>query len=199
MSYKRRIGKIKVDFFNMRIEFSPNIEIISKKSQSITGGDEIEEVIISFEVMNNISEKTEPKYKTYVLSADEIEDDEPFDPNNPWYKLEGIELEIVKQDAIPDEPSSVSTHPVAPTPSTTISQSTPSVPETKEASTLSPEKQEKISQIEKQIASLNNMISNLDKNFSSGGISQEEYLKKKNFLAEKLGTLMGQLEALKEE
>ena len=41
------------------------------------------------------------------------------------------------------------------------------------------------------------MVQNLDTGFSSGSIDQETYLKKKNFLAEKMGTLMGQLEQLK--
>jgi len=173
----------------MRIEFSPNIEVLSKKSGNISGGSEIEEVILSFEIMNNISPQTKPEYKAYSLSTDELEDDEPFDLKNPWYSLEGAELEIIKQDAIPDSGSAPVPTPAPATPVATA----PSPAATPQ---ISDENKEKIQQIQKQIASLNSMIQNLDSSFSSGGISQEEYLKKKNFLGEKLGALMGQLDSL---
>lgn len=192
MSYKRRIGKIKVDFFNMRVEFSPNIEVLSKKSGSITGGSEIEEVTFSFEIMNNITPQTKPEYKAYSLSSNDLEDDEPFDLKNPWYALEGVELEIVKQAALPDSESAPAT---APAPSYTPTPAPAPAPVT--APKPSSETLGKIAQIEKQIASLNDMIQNLDSSFSAGSVSQEEYIKKKNFLGEKMGALIGQLEALK--
>ena len=193
MSFKRRIGKIKVDFFNMRVEFSPNIEIVSKKSQSITGGDEPEEVVISFEVMNNISPSTKPEYKAYVLSEDELQDDEPFDLDDPWYKLEGMELEIVKQEALPDSggASGTPSQPAAP------ASTAPAPPSPTTTPAASSKDSAKVAQLEKQLDSLKNMITSLDQNFQDGKISQEEYLKKKNFLAEKMGTLMGQIDALK--
>ncbi len=181
MTSKRRIGKIKVDFFNMRVEFSPNIEILSKKSENISGGSDIEEVTLSFEIMDNISQSTKPEYKAYVLSSDQIEDDEPFDLKEPWYKLEGMELEIIKQDTLPDS-GGASSAPAAPAPTYTPSP-TPAP---------SPANAQKIQEIEKQIASIQNMITSLDANFGAGSITQDEFLRKKNFLAEKLGALMGQ-------
>ncbi len=192
MSYKRRIGKIKVDFFNMRVEFSPNIEIISKKAENISGGSDKEEVTISFELMGNLGPNTKPEYKTYILSHDDIADDEPFDLKNPWYKLQGTELEIIKQDALPDG-QAVSTPAAKPI------ANVAAVMKPKAAPVLgkSPEVMKKIEDLEKQIASLQNMINNLDSGYTAGTIAQDEYLRKKNFLGEKLGTLMGQLDQLK--
>jgi hypothetical protein len=192
MAYKRRIGKIKVDFFNMRVEFSPNIEIISKKAENISGGSDKEEVTISFEIMGNITPNTKPEYKTYILSQDDIADDEPFDLKNPWYKLEGLEQQIAKQDALPDG-EAVST----PAPKPVSDVAAVMKPKPTPITTKSPEDMRKIQDLEKQISSLQNMISNLDSGFTSGNITQEEYLRKKNFLGEKLGTLMGQIDQLK--
>jgi len=181
---KRKIAAIKVDWFNMRLEMSPNIDVVSKKSQSITGGDDIEETIIKFEV---ISDKMDvPKYKTYILESDSIEDDEPFDEDNPWY------LDTSGEQAVTATKKKPKTTPApAPTPAPAATPAPISAP------VVTPENQEKIKQLEDQIASINNMITNLDNNFQSGGITQEEYLKKKNFLAEKMGALMGQVETIK--
>jgi hypothetical protein len=192
MAYKRRIGKIKVDFFNMRVEFSPNIEILSKKSANISGGSDIEEVTLSFEMMNNITPNTKPEYKTYVLSTDEIEDDEPFDLKEPWYRLEGTELQIVKQDTLPDSGGA----PMATSAPSSAPALTPA-PTPAPAPIKSPGDTKKIQDLEQQIASIQNMVNNLDNSFSSGSLAQDEYLKKKNFLAEKLGTLMGQLDQIR--
>ena len=192
MSYKRRIGKIKVDFFNMRVEFSPNIDIISKNAQNISGGSDMEEVTLSFEIMGNIGPNTKPEYKTYILSHDDIADDEPFDLTNPWYQLEGTEKQIVQQDALPDGEATItpSAKPVANVSSVMKAKPAPITGKT-------PEEMQKIQDLEKQIASLQNMISNLDSSYTSGSVAQDEYLRKKNFLGEKLGTLMGQLDQLK--
>ena len=171
---KKKIGAIKIDFFNMRAEFSPNIKITSKKSQSITGGDDVEEVILKFEIESN--DMDTPEYKAYSLSSDSVEDDEPFDLDNPWYKEKGEAISKEKPTKSPE-------------------------PEPKEEPSETPvskETQEKITQLETQVESLNKMIQRLDKNFQEGGISQEEYAKKKNYLGQKLGTLMGQLEGLKQ-
>ena len=192
MSYKRRIGKIKVDFFNMRVEFSPNIEIISKKAENISGGSDMEEVTISFEIMGNIGPNTKPEYKTYILSHDDIADDEPFDLKNPWYNLQGTELQIVQQDALPDGEA---TFTPAPKPVADVSSVIKAKPEP--ITVKSPEDMRKIQDLEKQIASIQKMINNLDSGYTSGTVAQEEYLRKKNFLGEKLGTLMGQLDQLK--
>jgi len=177
----------------MRVEFSPNIEILSKKSENISGGSDVEEVTISFELMGNITPETKPEYKTYILSHDDIADDEPFDLKNPWYKLEGSELEIVKQDALADGqaiPSAPTTTPLA-DPMSVMKKVAAS------STGRSPEVIKKIQDLEQQIASIQKMIENLDSGYTSGTINQEEYLRKKNFLGEKLGTLIGQLDQIK--
>ncbi len=55
----------------------------------------------------------------------------------------------------------------------------------------------KIKQIQHQIASINSMIRNIDTQFQSGSISQQEYMQKKSFLSEKLGGLQAELEQLR--
>lgn len=55
----------------------------------------------------------------------------------------------------------------------------------------------KIKQVQHQIASVNSMIKNIDTQFQSGGITQEEYMQKKSFLAEKLGGLQAELDQLR--
>jgi len=185
---KKRIGKLKVDFFNMRIEFSPNINILSKKSQSITGGDDIEEVIIEFEVFSDKIQPGEPVYQTYVLESDAIEQDEPFDLDDPWYKAEGGGAPTVtkKKESAP-----------APTPAPAPAPELVSTPAPETTKVESPENLKQILALEQQLASIQKMVQNLDATFSSGGIEQDAFLKKKNFLAEKMGTLMGQLEQLR--
>ena len=171
---KQKIGKIKVDFLNSRIEFSPNINILSKTSQSITGSGDIEEVIIGIEIP---TEKMDPpKYKSYELGSDSIVDDEPFDLDDPWYK----------QESAPVTGTQISSRP-APPPTAT----TPSIPGPSAAAS------QEIQQLEAQIESINKMIESLDQNFGAGGISQEEFLKKKNFLGEKMGALMGKLDSIR--
>ncbi|MHA1291479.1 MAG: hypothetical protein ACTSQJ_02295 [Promethearchaeota archaeon] len=181
---KKRIGAIKVDWFNLRVEFSPNIEVISKKSQSITGGDDIEETILKFEIASDNMDK--PHYKTYILEKDNIEDDEPLDLDNPWYK----DTSGMSSAKISSSKTSAPTIASASSPQTIK----PSISDKKAPD---PAKAQKVKQLEQQIASINKMIQNIDNSFQGGTLTQEEYLKKKNFLGEKLGTLMGQLEQLK--
>lgn len=169
---EKRIGAIKIDWFNMRVEFSPNINIQSKKSQSITGGEDIEETVINFTIPDdNIST---PKYKTYVLSSDSIEDDEPFELDNPWYK----DLGSIASSA-------------SPTPSKSVPSPSPAI------QAPSPKNQEAIQKIEAQINAIQQSVQELDKQFNDGKLDQDSFVKKKDYLAQKMGTLMGKLETLK--
>ncbi len=61
-----------------------------------------------------------------------------------------------------------------------------------------PEVRQKIQQVEARIASLKTTAQNLDENFYVGDINQEEYFKMKSSLAEKIGTLMNEIDRLKE-
>jgi len=185
---KKRIGKLKIDWFNMRLEFSPNITVISKKSQSITGGDDIEEVILEFEIFSDKIQPGDPVYQTYVLGTDAIEQDEPFDLDEPWYKVISGDAPVVKKKEAPKP---------TPAPEPTTAPAPAPAPAPEPAKTESPEDLKQILALEQQIGSIQKMVQNLDANFSSGSIDQEAYLKKKNFLAEKMGTLMGQLDQIR--
>jgi hypothetical protein len=50
--------------------------------------------------------------------------------------------------------------------------------------------------LKRDFDSIKNLINNLDQQFAKGAIPQDAYLQKKNFLAEKMGQIMGQLDAL---
>ncbi len=213
---KKKIGAIKVDWLNQRIEFSPNTDIVFKKSQSITGGSGIEETIITFEV---ISEKIEQsKYKTYIMESDNFIDDEPIDENDAWYtviseektlqpsKKASVEKPAAKKAPEPPKKQVPAPEPVkkpspipTPAPASTIAPAPKFTPTSQpSAKQLSPETQKQIGQLESQITQITGMIQKLDEGFSKGTINQEEFLKKKSFLGEKLGTLMGQRDSLKD-
>lgn len=187
---KKRIGKLKIDWFNMRLEFSPNINVLSKKSQSITGGDDIEEVVLEFEIFSDKIQPGDPVYQSYVLGTDAIEQDEPFDLDEPWYKVIAGEAPIISKKG---EPAPTPTPAPAPASEPAPAPEPTPVP----AQTESSENLQQILALEQQLASIQKMVQNLDANFSSRSIEQDAYLKKKNFLAEKMGTIMGQLENLK--
>jgi hypothetical protein len=118
------------------------------------------------------------EYQAYSLFKNEIEDDEPFDLDNPWYKDDSITIPATSDTPAPKkEESAPAKEPTAP-----------------ESQTPSPELQK----LQAQLTKIKNMVSNLDQQFQNGEIEQEAYLKKKDFLAQKMGTLMGQIEQLKE-
>ncbi|MHA1371934.1 MAG: hypothetical protein ACTSRA_19725 [Promethearchaeota archaeon] len=73
------------------------------------------------------------------------------------------------------------------------------IPELLVVEGLSPEIQKKIQQLEEEITSLNVIIQKLDIKFNAGTITQEEYMKDKLSLSEKLGSLMGQREMLQQQ
>ena len=171
----KKIGAIKIDFLNSRVEMSPNMKILKKEAQSITDSGENEEVVLFFEInTNDISQK---EYQAYSLFKDEVEDDEPFDLDNPWYKDESVPIPASKGAGIKK---------TEPTPA-------------KETSAPKSEKTTPgLQKLQAKLTPLKNMIAKLDQQFKEGKIEQEAFLKKKDFLAQKMGTLMGQIEQLKE-
>lgn len=187
---KKKIGAIKVDWFNMRVEFSPNIEIVSKKGQSITGGNEIEETIFKIDITSEKIQPDKPEYKSYILESNSIEDDEPFDLDNPWYAESGEEMPLTSKKAPAPTPALAPTPAPAqkPAPAPTPAPTAPELPA---------EVQKQVIKLEAQLNSINGMVQKLDQSFSDGEVTQEEFLKKKNYLAEKMGALMGQIEQLK--
>lgn len=188
----KKIGAIRVDWFNMRVEFSPNINILSKKSQSMTGGDDIEETILNFEIFSDQIQPGKPEYKAYVLETDSIQDDEPFDLDDPWYKQEGAAEQASPAKPAPKQIATPTPTPPAPAESTTA----PTPVETPEDN-LSPEAKKQLIKLEAQLDSIKKMVAKIDIDFKEGTMAQEAYLKKKNYLAEKMGALMGQIEQIK--
>jgi hypothetical protein len=171
----KKIGAIKIDFLNSRVEMSPNMKILKKEAQSITDSGENEEVVLFFEI--NTNDMSQKEYQAYSLFKDEVEDDEPFDLNKPWYKDESVPIPASTGAGIKK---------AEPTP----------------AKEMSSPKSEKTSpglqKLQAKLTQLKNMIAKLDQQFKEGKIEQDAFLKKKNFLAQKMGTLMGQIEQLKE-
>ena len=80
---EKKTGAIKIDWFNLKAHFSPNVNLISKKIQSSVDAEDIKESIIWFEILSDKIEKSE--CKTYSLENDEIIDTEPNNRSNPWY------------------------------------------------------------------------------------------------------------------
>lgn len=171
------MGAIKIDFLNSRVEMSPNVKILKKEAQSITDSGENEEVVFFFEIdTNDMSQK---EYQAYSLFKDEVEDDEPFDLDNPWYKDESV--------------------PIPASPAAEERKTEPAPAPAKETSTSKSEKTSPgLQKLQAKLTQLKNMITKLDQQFKEGKIEQEAFIKKKDFLAQKMGTLMGQIEQLKE-
>jgi hypothetical protein len=80
---EKKTGAIKIDWFNFKIQFSPNIDLIFKKTQSRDEAESIKESTIWFEILSDKIEKSE--CKTYNLENDEINETELSDKSNPWY------------------------------------------------------------------------------------------------------------------
>ncbi len=79
----KKTGALKIDWFNLKVQFSPNVNLISKKNQSSAGAEDIKESVIWFEILSNKIEKSE--CDTYSLENDEIINTEPNNKSNPWY------------------------------------------------------------------------------------------------------------------
>ncbi|TFG01940.1 MAG: hypothetical protein EU540_02555 [Promethearchaeota archaeon] len=80
---EKKTGALKIDWFNLKVQFSPNVNLISKKNQSSAGAEDIKESVIWFEILSNKIEKSE--CETYSLENDEIINTEPNNKSNPWY------------------------------------------------------------------------------------------------------------------
>lgn len=79
----KKTGAIKIDWFKLKAQFSPNINLISKKTHSSDDPKSIKESIIWFEISSDKIEKS--VCKTYILENNEIIETKPDDINNPWY------------------------------------------------------------------------------------------------------------------
>ncbi|MFX1383707.1 MAG: hypothetical protein ACFFBP_14810 [Promethearchaeota archaeon] len=80
---EKKTGAIKIDWFKLKAQFSPNINLILKKNQSSDDAKSIKESIIWFEISSDKIEKS--VCKTYDLENNEIIETKPDDISNPWY------------------------------------------------------------------------------------------------------------------
>ena len=62
---------------------------------------------------------------------------------------------------------------------------------------MDPERMARIKQVQQQATSIKEMIKNLDTQYQSGNINQQEYTQKRGFLTDKLKTLHTEFEQLK--
>jgi len=162
---------IKIDWMNFRVEFSPNINIIDVKSDK-------DKSTIHLETKDIYSDK---EYTVYILSEDKLEKEEPFDEEDRFWK--GF-IEQSGQNQI--KTSTDQTSPIISPPSTSLNR---------EKGIEDPKLIER-RKIESQMETIQKMISKIDSDFQKGLINQVEYIKRKEFLAEKMGILMGKLEQL---
>jgi hypothetical protein len=179
---------IKIDWFNLRVEFSPNLKVLKHNSQSITGSGEVEETIIQVE--DNLNNYNPKEYRTYVFADDRIIADEPWEPDSPWYQglISGVGSKVEESPIIPT---------IAPARSATPAPKPQSVPQAVKKKEIDEQTLAQIEKLEQQLGSLKKMVSSLNDNFSKGAITQEQYLQKKDFLAKKMGEIVGVIEQLK--
>ena len=73
----KKFGSIKIDWQKLKVQFSPNITLTSKKNFASN------ETIIRFEILSDKVDTHE--CKTYSFESDEIINEEPINKSNPWY------------------------------------------------------------------------------------------------------------------
>jgi len=179
---------IKIDWFNLRVELSPNLKVLKHNSQSITGSGDVEETVIQVE--DNSNNYNPNEYRTYVFADDRIIADEPWEPDSPWFQglISGVGSKV---EEAPSIPMTTPAKPVTPAPKP--QPVTQAVPKKEiDEQTLA-----QINKLEQQLGSLKKMVATLDDNFSKDAITQEQYLQKKDFLAKKMGEIVGVIEQLK--
>jgi hypothetical protein len=200
---------IKVDFLNSRVEFSPNAKIILKP-----GSDSDKPIFIL-----EYNASTQPnKYSSFNLSNMEIGADEVYDEEDRFWK--GL-IDINEKATLSSSPKSAANAPIpslSNTPIPTVPKATPppsvpshsSIPSPSPVTSVTPVSVSQPSSVpipsphvnpdeaNKLLAqwdSMKRMIANLDGQFAAGNIAQDQYLEKKNFLAQKMGVMMGELDA----
>lgn len=202
---EKKTGAIKIDWFNFKIQFSPNIDLIFKKTQSRDEAESIKESTIWFEILSDKIEKSE--CKTYNLENDEINETELSDKSNPWYFDFCGEISLLSEkekasfapsDEIPQEANTRSSTLIEALKKSSSEPSPPAQPQVSALSIPPPISiEEQIKQLEEHINSTRNIILSLDKRFSAGLFNLEEYLEKKNFLIKKIENFKIQIENLK--
>jgi len=80
---EKKSGAIKIDWNKMEAQFSPNIQLTSKKHQANSNAEHMKETIIRFEIVSNKIENSE--CKTYSFEIDQIYENKPSNISNPWY------------------------------------------------------------------------------------------------------------------
>ncbi|MHA1340321.1 MAG: hypothetical protein ACTSRZ_08975 [Promethearchaeota archaeon] len=178
---------IKVDWMNLRVEFSPNIKVIDANTEN-------DKTVFLLDTEANYSED---EYPVFILSKEKVENEEPFDDEDRFWK-DFINPPGVAESSIsniPAAPSSISSSKMEKPLQSSIESPQPSVATVSDSQLEDPKAIEK-RKIESQMATIQKMIAKLDADFQAGLVPQDQYIKKKGFLAEKLGALMGKLEQL---
>jgi len=100
----KKFGSIKIDWQKLKVQFSPNINLTSKRNQPTPNGKVSNETIIRFEILSDKIDTLE--CKTYCFESDEIVNEEPINKSNPWYfDFCGEEtLNKNKEETIPTSP-----------------------------------------------------------------------------------------------
>ena len=100
----KKFGSIKIDWQKLKVQFSPNINLTSKRNQPTPNGKVSNEIIIRFEILSDKIDTLE--CKTYCFESDEIVNEEPINKSNPWYfDFCGEEtLNKNKEETIPTSP-----------------------------------------------------------------------------------------------
>lgn len=179
---------IKVDWMNMKVEFSPNLEVLDSNTEN-------DKTIFLIDTKSTYNDNS---YPSFLLSKAKIEMDEPLDQDDKFWSgfiaASGATSTAssfnIPSPATTTKTTASSIVPTSnPSPST-VKQQTPSSPSSN--STKDVEK----GKIQAQIDSIQKMVSELDQQFQNKQINQDIYVKKKEYLAQKLGALFGQLEQI---
>lgn len=159
---------LKVDWMNLRVEISPNLKVVD------TNTDKDKTIIL----LDSQATYSDDEYPVFVLSKEKVEEEEPFDDDDRFWKG------FIAPSGSASEPSRPPTQESTQEKTVTMSMAS--------NETDNPEKQK----IQAQIDSIKKIVTKLDQQFNDGKIDQDTFIKKKNYLAQKMGNLMGKLEQL---
>ena len=175
---------IKADFLNSMLEFSPNVRVKLKP-----GGDPDKPLFIL-----DITPTTGEKFQSYSLSKNDIEEDEPYDDDDRFWK--GL-IDLAEKPAATPAPTPTPTpaHVVpVPTPAPVAPAPTPA-PVALALTAMPAAPAAASNPLLKQFNSIKKLLANLEIQFNAQKIPQDQYLQKRNFLGTKMGELMGKLDA----
>jgi hypothetical protein len=171
----------------MKVEFSPNLEVLDSNTEN-------DKSIFLIDTKNVYNDNS---YPSFLLSKGKIEMDEPLDQDDKFWSgfiaLSGAANTAETPFNLPQTATSMKINSNINAP---INNSSTLTEKQHIPSSSNSAKEIERGKVQAQIDSIQKMVTELDQQFQNKQINQDIYIKKKEYLAQKLGALYGQLEQI---